>query len=290
MHHRTIQINHQPDATVFQFIILTFIYSSTCFRRSPAYHQELNDCSSSFWFYLRIVVIAVLCSWSARSWTQHGYHHDTKVKPEAATAVIEFLMIGGRTPETCWAVNKRQDNKLENCCIWLVIYLNCQSTYFLIFWNSFHFHEECRIWKVIISYALASHIPVNTEYLEICARKSLNTSVAVEHKYLTLQVQNISHWTKYWSCSTGHLQSHIFLRYILMLFCHLLLRFWSRLVVRMFPTTISGTMSAESCPIHIIVPEVSDGLYNPQVPCCVLPHNAWLIQSFYIQILCKNLF
>jgi len=48
-----------------------------------------------------------------------------KVQPEAATAVIELLMMGGRTPETCWAVNERQDNKLENCCIWLVIYLNC---------------------------------------------------------------------------------------------------------------------------------------------------------------------
>jgi len=31
MRHRTIQINHQPDATVFQFIILMFVYSSTCF-------------------------------------------------------------------------------------------------------------------------------------------------------------------------------------------------------------------------------------------------------------------
>jgi hypothetical protein len=49
-----IQINHQPDATIFQFIILTFIYSSTCFGRSPAHHQELNDCSSSssLWFCL----------------------------------------------------------------------------------------------------------------------------------------------------------------------------------------------------------------------------------------------
>jgi hypothetical protein len=36
-----------------------------------------------------------------------------KVKPEAATAVIELLMMGGETPETCWAVNKRQDNKLK---------------------------------------------------------------------------------------------------------------------------------------------------------------------------------
>jgi len=52
-------------------------------------------------------------------------HHDTKVKPEAGTAVIELLMMGGKRPETCWAVNKRQDNKLEICCIWLVIYLNC---------------------------------------------------------------------------------------------------------------------------------------------------------------------
>jgi len=129
VHHRTIQINHQPDATIFQFIILTFIYSSTSFGRFPAHHQELNDCSGSLWFYLHIVVIVVLCSWwgrPARPRTQHGCHHDTKVKLEAATAVIELLMMGGKTPETCSAVNKRQDNKLKNCCIWLVIYLNCR--------------------------------------------------------------------------------------------------------------------------------------------------------------------
>jgi hypothetical protein len=47
-----------------------------------------------------------------------------KVKPEVATAVIELLMMGGKTPETCLAVNKRQDKKLENFCILLVIYFN----------------------------------------------------------------------------------------------------------------------------------------------------------------------
>ena len=31
---------------------------------------------------------------------------------------------GRATPETWWAVNKRKDNKLKNCCIRLVIYLN----------------------------------------------------------------------------------------------------------------------------------------------------------------------
>jgi hypothetical protein len=106
VHHHTIQINHQTDAKIAQFIILTFVYSSTCFGRFSSHHQELVDCSGSLWFYLRIVVIVVLCPWSgrvglpARPRTQHDYHHDTKVKPEAATAVIEFLMMGGKTAET----------------------------------------------------------------------------------------------------------------------------------------------------------------------------------------------
>jgi len=43
-----------------KFIILAFIYSSTGFERLHAHHQELNNCSSSLWFYLRSVVIAVL--------------------------------------------------------------------------------------------------------------------------------------------------------------------------------------------------------------------------------------
>jgi hypothetical protein len=68
-----IQIGHQPDATIFHFIILTFIYSSTCFERSPG---------------------------PPRQRTQHGFHHDTMVKPEAATA-FELLLMGGRTTDTC---------------------------------------------------------------------------------------------------------------------------------------------------------------------------------------------
>jgi hypothetical protein len=37
----------------------------------------------------------------ARTRAQHDFHLDTKIKPEAATAVIELLMMGGKTPETC---------------------------------------------------------------------------------------------------------------------------------------------------------------------------------------------
>ena len=39
---------------------LTFMYSSTCFRCPHAHHQELNNCSSSLWFYSWSAVVAVL--------------------------------------------------------------------------------------------------------------------------------------------------------------------------------------------------------------------------------------
>ena len=76
----------------------------------------------------RAVFAVRAASRPARPRIQHDCHHDTKVKPETATPVIELLMTGGKTPETCWAVNKRQDNKLKNCCR-LVIYLNCTMMY-----------------------------------------------------------------------------------------------------------------------------------------------------------------
>jgi hypothetical protein len=53
----------------FHFIILTFIYNSTCFGRPLAHHQKLNNCSSSLWILpsergnssaVTTVVIAVL--------------------------------------------------------------------------------------------------------------------------------------------------------------------------------------------------------------------------------------
>ena len=48
---------------------------------------------------------------------QHCYHHASTVIPEAAAAVVELLMMGVRTPETCQAVNKRQVIKWISCCI-----------------------------------------------------------------------------------------------------------------------------------------------------------------------------
>jgi hypothetical protein len=51
------------DAQEFCFKRNIKIYiknAPTCFGRFPAHHQELNDCSGSLWFYLRIMVIVKL--------------------------------------------------------------------------------------------------------------------------------------------------------------------------------------------------------------------------------------
>jgi len=50
VHHHTIQINRQLDATISPVYYLRFIYSSTCFVRPHAHHQEFNNCSRSLWF------------------------------------------------------------------------------------------------------------------------------------------------------------------------------------------------------------------------------------------------
>jgi hypothetical protein len=49
----------------------------------------------------RAVFVVVLFGRSARPRTQHDCHNDTKVKPKAASAVIELLIMGGKTPEAC---------------------------------------------------------------------------------------------------------------------------------------------------------------------------------------------
>jgi hypothetical protein len=53
---------NQPDATIYQvyYLIFTRMYSSIRFGRLHAHHQELNNCSSSLWFYCWSVVAAVL--------------------------------------------------------------------------------------------------------------------------------------------------------------------------------------------------------------------------------------
>jgi hypothetical protein len=80
------------------------MYDSTCFGRPHAHHQELNNCSSSLWFYLWSVVVRVLLVVVGQVGpTTINSTAITKLrgKPEAATEFVELLMMGVRTPETC---------------------------------------------------------------------------------------------------------------------------------------------------------------------------------------------
>ena len=60
VHHQTIQINQPTRCNNFSSLLLAVIYSSKCFGRPHAHHQELNNCSSNLWFNRWSVLVAVL--------------------------------------------------------------------------------------------------------------------------------------------------------------------------------------------------------------------------------------
>jgi len=76
------------------------------------------------------------------------------IKPEAATAVVELLMMGVRTPETYWAVHEHQVINLGNCCIWLVDLLEVSDQVL---------HPYKTRGKIILSYILI--------YIFLCSRQ-----------------------------------------------------------------------------------------------------------------------
>ena len=84
VHHHTFKWINQPDAAVSQVYCLSFLGLPARPRPTALLPPRYNG------------------------------------KPEAATAVVELLMMGVRMPETCWAIFKRQAINPRNCCIWLV--------------------------------------------------------------------------------------------------------------------------------------------------------------------------
>ena len=64
------------------------------------------------------------------AWLSHrsGRQPKTYVKPEAAITVFELLMMGGVSPETCWAIKKHWNNKfyytVASCLffLWVLYY------------------------------------------------------------------------------------------------------------------------------------------------------------------------
>jgi len=125
IHQTTVLLLVKSSPQTFAFISKFLFWILTTYHENCS-HVSTKVCLclvSNGWFKISYIS----ADWPALPRRQCDCHHHTKVKPEAATAVIELLMMGWKTPETCWSVNKSQDNKLENCCIWLVIYLNSSN-------------------------------------------------------------------------------------------------------------------------------------------------------------------
>ena len=76
------------------------------FLAFPAHHQELNDCSGSLWFYLRIVVIVMLCSWSGRPAERNS------------TTQVRINVISRRLRVIVVAVQKQETLHILSVCLW----------------------------------------------------------------------------------------------------------------------------------------------------------------------------
>jgi hypothetical protein len=84
-----------------------FIWSSTCFERHTAHHHELKNSTSSLWFYIHVRVLDVEVA-GQRPATSTSNNLTLYVKPEDASAVLDLLMMGSVSLETCRASYKHR--------------------------------------------------------------------------------------------------------------------------------------------------------------------------------------
>ena len=93
---------------VVEFIVPMFINCSTCFgRHTPIIRSSKTVIAASGFTHV------FGCRLPLR-WLSHrsgNRQPKTCVKPEAAITVFELMMMGGVSPETCWAIKKYWNNK-----------------------------------------------------------------------------------------------------------------------------------------------------------------------------------
>jgi hypothetical protein len=121
VHHQTIQINRPTRCNSLSTLLPDVYLQLNMFRASscPSSGTTTTAAAASGLPSERGESSAVGRSRAGRPNydQQHRYNHAPKVKPEASTAVVELLMMDVRTPETCWAVNKRQVINWRDCYV-----------------------------------------------------------------------------------------------------------------------------------------------------------------------------
>jgi hypothetical protein len=108
---------------------------------------------------------------------QHCCLHAATVKPEASTAVVELLKMGVRTPETCWAVHKRQIINLRNCCIWLV---DLFEVYAMYPWMYLRARARARA-RVCVFVCVCVSVYVCISDFNFCIKRLTVTGTLCEH-------------------------------------------------------------------------------------------------------------
>jgi hypothetical protein len=91
LHHQTIQINQPTRCNNFSSLLLDIYVQLNMFQASS---HPSSGAQQMQWQPL------VFHNQPNHN-QQHCYHHAPTVKPEAATAVVELLMMGVMAPETC---------------------------------------------------------------------------------------------------------------------------------------------------------------------------------------------
>ena len=105
MHHHTIKVNQPTRCNNFSSLLFDVYVQLNMFRASS------RPSSGAQQLQQQPLVLplegggssAVGCGRASRPdhYQQHCYHHAPTVKPEAATAIVEILMMGVRMSETC---------------------------------------------------------------------------------------------------------------------------------------------------------------------------------------------
>jgi hypothetical protein len=139
-------------------------------------------------------------------------------KPVAATAVIELLMMGMRIPETCWAVSKRQVNKLEKL-LHLVGWFIWIPSFYLSSLSIACFRRQFprKMWPIQSAFPLFTVCRTFLSSLPLCNSSFLTRSVQL----ISILLQHISKLSRrFWQSvnqsrySAPLIQGHYFIRQV----------------------------------------------------------------------------
>jgi hypothetical protein len=82
-------------------MLVPVVVTTARYHNSKEFNSNADSLETFKCHVIAVTVMKILFHCFFPHYQQHCYHHVPTVNPEAATAVVEVLMVGVRTPETC---------------------------------------------------------------------------------------------------------------------------------------------------------------------------------------------